>query len=426
MYIRISSAFASLVIGLGMLFQAERSRGQEPFDPNYKPALEEIVMDAPDANVVVKGVRYSHPGRQPVLVIHGYTGNTRSHKELGAHLHRNGYDVWMINLRHHGNGSHQTRVKKYFRGAYKFEHMVCEDLPLAIEHIHRHTGKRLHVIGYSMGGMAALNLAKGYRYSRDPQGRALYDQVIFDPEYAKWLARERVSKIVALAAPTHFHNLTSFAKIFALLTPREAAYVLGVTSWVKKNRAPTEPDPSGRLAAVDRKLRQVALDRLKTLIPRGVWNVRHSELEEIYAYFEKSLSTPHGDLNKQFHDGARSGRMMDGKKKIDFSDLHPIYVDDVLMVAGEYDELAPARVVKDSASELSVLRSREHLKPVAFSEVRTASHWEVASGRVSAETSGDQMIRFFEGRPVDLHVYPRTCRPTVPKVIALLQKWARR
>src|SRR5579885_1583248 len=65
-----------------------------------RPDVGDFTVDAP--GVVLKGVRYANPKKPPVILVHGYAGNSRHWREIGYSLFEQGYDVWMPNLRGHG------------------------------------------------------------------------------------------------------------------------------------------------------------------------------------------------------------------------------------------------------------------------------------------------------------------------------------
>ncbi len=95
------------------------------------------------------GIEYSpHIRNTPLVLLHGFTGSTSSWHELMGDfsLHRR---VRAVDLPGHGETSSPEDVEEY----------TAENTVSALEHL---VGRRLHLLGYSMGGRMALNYALTY------------------------------------------------------------------------------------------------------------------------------------------------------------------------------------------------------------------------------------------------------------------------
>lgn len=99
-------------------------------------------------------------GGRPVLMIHGYSasGTMFAHPALpggglAAELARKGHDAWVLDLR-------SSAGMPGAQEPWWFEQMGCEDIPLAIDHVLRHTGhQQLDVVAHCMGAaMLSLGL----------------------------------------------------------------------------------------------------------------------------------------------------------------------------------------------------------------------------------------------------------------------------
>lgn len=104
---------------------------------------------------------YSRASKKyPVFLCHGMGSNRfdldfGEEKSLAKFLHRNGYDVWIVELRGAG---HSTKPQPWNdrRWDWCFDDYVFHDLPAALHYVLRRSGMSgVHWIGHSMGGMLA-------------------------------------------------------------------------------------------------------------------------------------------------------------------------------------------------------------------------------------------------------------------------------
>jgi alpha-beta hydrolase superfamily lysophospholipase len=106
-------------------------------------------------------LRAFRDGRPAVLLVHGAFTNHRFwlHSTDGgptgglAHfLGAAGLDVWLADLRHHGDSAREPR-----RGAWTFEDWVLQDTPTRVARVREETdGAPLAWLGHSAGGAAGL------------------------------------------------------------------------------------------------------------------------------------------------------------------------------------------------------------------------------------------------------------------------------
>jgi pimeloyl-ACP methyl ester carboxylesterase len=97
--------------------------------------------------------------RAPVLLVHGFGQNRYAWhlpaRSFANHLARVGFDVWNLDLRGHGRSRHFGA-----KAPRQVDDYITEDLPIAVEEILAHTGKRApFVIGHSLGGLVAYAAA---------------------------------------------------------------------------------------------------------------------------------------------------------------------------------------------------------------------------------------------------------------------------
>jgi oxygen-independent coproporphyrinogen-3 oxidase len=102
-------------------------------------------------------LRAYRDGRPAVLLVHGAFTNHRSwlHGDGGGLAHflgAQGFDVWLADLRHHGDSAREPR-----RLAWTFEDWALRDAPAFVARVHEETdGAPLTWLGHSAGGAAGL------------------------------------------------------------------------------------------------------------------------------------------------------------------------------------------------------------------------------------------------------------------------------
>ena len=95
----------------------------------------------------------------PVLLVHGFGQNRYAwhlpSRSLVNHLATAGFDVYNLDLRGHGRSRHMGA-----RMTHGVSDYIREDLPIAVEEVQRHSGKRpVFLVGHSLGGLVSYAAA---------------------------------------------------------------------------------------------------------------------------------------------------------------------------------------------------------------------------------------------------------------------------
>jgi len=102
-------------------------------------------------------LRAYRDGRPAILLVHGAFTNHRAflHGPAGGMAHflgSQGFDVWLADLRHHGDSAREPRPL-----AWTFEDWALRDAPAFVARVHEETdGAPLTWLGHSAGGAAGL------------------------------------------------------------------------------------------------------------------------------------------------------------------------------------------------------------------------------------------------------------------------------
>ena len=112
-------------------------------------------LTTPDGvEIALHRLRAYRDGRPAVLLVHGAFTNHRFwlHAGMAHFLGAAGLDVWLADLRHHGESAREPR-----RGAWTFEDWVLHDTPTLVARVREETdGAPLAWLGHSAGGAAGL------------------------------------------------------------------------------------------------------------------------------------------------------------------------------------------------------------------------------------------------------------------------------
>lgn len=113
--------------------------------------MEEYMLDTDDGWTV--HLR-RHPGKQPVLFVHGMGANSHNFDlnerySLVRFMAAKGYDCWVVELRGRG----KSRRKHALKDDWNFEDFLHRDLRRTVAFIREQTGRPLHWVGHSMGGI---------------------------------------------------------------------------------------------------------------------------------------------------------------------------------------------------------------------------------------------------------------------------------
>ena len=72
--------------------------------------------------------RFKRAGAPPLILSHALILNSIAMEGLGKELWKKGYDVWMPNMRGHGNGKEKSIIYPYLPGDYGFDKIEqCEE-----------------------------------------------------------------------------------------------------------------------------------------------------------------------------------------------------------------------------------------------------------------------------------------------------------
>ncbi len=136
--------------------------------------------------------RIPRSGGEPVILAHPLALNNLAVQKMGEKLWELGFDVWLPNTRGHGIGEKRSMIEPYHHGDYSVDFVIAEDWPHVLHALYEETGKKISIMGYSMGGMTWYQTLNGV-YST-PEG--LFQNEVVAKERAKM-----VKNLVLLATP---------------------------------------------------------------------------------------------------------------------------------------------------------------------------------------------------------------------------------
>jgi polyhydroxyalkanoate synthase subunit PhaC len=246
--------------------------------------------------------------KAPVLLVHGFGQNRYAWhlpaRSFANHLACAGYDVFNLDLRGHGRSRHFGA-----RAPRSVDEYVSEDLPIAVEEILSHSGKRPpFLVGHSLGGLVSYAAASGLRGA--------------------------VSGIASLGSPYHFtrgsFSLQAIGVFFDALRRANIPHVGG-------------PVPLYPVGALIRTIRRVADSPFYPIPVRG-WHAGALEPHVLDQHLRLAFDRAGiSELRHMFEWGAQrrfGGPTHDYVERFEALDLP------LLIVAGNNDDLAPPASVR--------------------------------------------------------------------------------
>jgi len=378
-----------------------------------------IKIDTHFDSTILHGVRYANPGKPRILLQHGFMENTRSWKAAGEALHELGYDVFMVNFRGHGNGTHRSKnfnapevnSKGQKINRYRFEYIAAYDVPAIVDHVYRVDGKIMPVtyIGHSMGGMAMNVAAAGII---EVNNKMMENETIHfkqNPESGIELAK-KLKGVMTFGTPTRFENDYWVFKLAGIsnelnLNPEKMSNVLKTFIG---GPSPFRSDSMRPFLGLKKKLIEnfgpIVTERVLGLA--GIINPRNFPGREYADFVDKAISPVEKETLESAIHWALSG-YKSLSNKINFAALeHPEFLK-WIAVTSPHDKLAiPAHVAED----LAKLKNSSNTLFIEISKKLNLHHVDLTAAKKAvdvivplmaiAEKSGfdfDTMTELFKG-----------------------------
>lgn len=347
---------------------------------NYKKKkIEKYIIKT--NNEILTAVRYTNSKnkKQPILIIHGLQNNSFSTKKLADRLFSQGHDVWMCNLRGHGDGSDKSVSLTNKVGAYGFEKMFSVDIPLFVDMINKVTNKKIILIGHSMGAASSKIYLSGIRPTSST------GNYITDIELSNEIGRKKVEMFFAIAPPSEFSRLSDPVKMLATLINPTVSKIssklrFNINFLFKKNSIErTKSDYKMIEKLVKMSKEKIVRDLTKTFISRGVLDTKNLTNKEINFYMQKGVTVVgNTDIWHDFIRWAATGRFLSRDRTIDFAKIDYLPVENWFII-GDKDTLVKVQDIKNQSTKLgmnskvSVFKDASHLPFISNAEVNVLS-----------------------------------------------------
>ena len=282
----------------------------------------------------IKILRLKRDNAPPIIISHAFMLTNLAMKNLGDFLWNEGFDVWMPNMRGHGNGEDKSIPKKIppnEKRFFDFDHIISEDWPYLLNHIYNQTQKKVHILGFSIGGMTWEKVLSGVASNKT-------GKMIHNIERAKSMTKT-VASFVELGTPMNLKSINP--KIPKLMSPFSQIFnKLNCAIPLTTSESSKENLNFCSIEQVRRYIFNISTPHLDKILPCGIINKEN--IEESYEEFKnlttKQLSSPHTDIlmnmfkwmkgNYKSHDG-----------QLNYAIIRTIYVP-TLIILGSKDELA--------------------------------------------------------------------------------------
>lgn len=170
----------------------------------------------------IQGMRYGNPQGEPWLLCHGFLQTGHSMLEYAKELVAQGKNVFVINEVGFGLDGERSVMRpgvEYQVGDYGMKGVV-EGVAQSVANVSRLTGKKVTLLGFSMGAMASREYIEG-TYAENEDGSPVRSEKLA-------IARQKLLKhTILIAGPpdtlTGMSTLLKLASIFSYYTLKTAA-----------------------------------------------------------------------------------------------------------------------------------------------------------------------------------------------------------
>ena len=313
---------------------------------------------------------------EPIILTHAAVTSNRAIYDLGEYLWNQGFDVWMPNMRSHGTPDQRSFVSPYSPGDYSFDSIVTEDWPFLLDYVYKETGKKVHIVGHSMGAMTWEQCLSGT--SKDADG-SLYvsDGLIKDRS-------SKVSSFTTIAMPPDLEEVRSVIKslVYPLLPLLERFHIY----------VPFNVSASGK----ERKLSsQLIRDSVVSLIspyiffilPGGIISPKNCSSEEFEDLVLKGLSAAHSDYTSDLirwmyhkYKSRDGGVHYDENKRVEVP---------TLTITASEDTLAPPNYIKKAMSRYP------DSTPIRLVHFIGAAHLDIILSKIVTKL-GREIVDFYK------------------------------
>ena len=276
--------------------------------------------------------RLIREGAPPLILTHALILNSRAMEKLGLKLWEAGYDVWLPNVRGHGNGEEKSTIWPYTPTDYGFDKMLSEDLPLIVHTVRKITKQKINLVGFSLGALLWEKYLSGV--VKNSSGHLIKSLKV---------AEERSNKVrsfIALGLPLDLHKVNPQIKFLFLPTLplfKNLHFFVPLT---------TNQDPEvGFPLSIAEWLRRGLIKKIKPIflkiLPMGILTKKGLDIEggELEELTYNSISQAHTDLVYDFIRWLwHPFKSRDGR--VTYSGKNPLKTPS-LFIFGEKDYLAP-------------------------------------------------------------------------------------
>ncbi len=288
--------------------------------------------------------RAEGPGQGALILCHGLIANRANldldeRRSLARHLSRQGFDVWLLELR----GAGLSRDSRGGRGLSRitFDDYIMQDLPAAIDTVCRETGEdEVQWVGHSMGGMVI------YAYLSTHQ----------DP---------RVRSVTTIASPLDFQLVARQTRPLLRLKPLLRLGPVGF-GWMLRAMLPL--------------LRMIHSDKVHIGVLRE--NLTDRDLSEILVNVIEGLAAP--GVLAQFGDWVEEGGFRSRDGRYAYGTLAHLRCP-LLVIAAERDLLTPPASVSPAIDRAPAAKKVYRLFGRASGDDRDFGHGDIVLSDAARE-----------------------------------------